>query len=231
MNEKNPLQGISVIVPAAGRGERMGNDAPKQFVELNGTPMLQHVLSRLLALEPRRLVVATVPGDTAIEALPARKECVLIEGGETRAESVRHGLAALDLADNDWVMVHDAARPCVTADDIRRLIRTVGDDDVGGILAVPVVETVKRSDDSLRIDGTVARDGLWLAQTPQLFRFGLLNRALESAAQESLEVTDEASAVEWLGLAPLLVEGRKDNIKVTTPEDIALAEHYLRLQE
>lgn len=225
------LDGICVIVPAAGRGDRMGDSKPKQYRELNGKPMLQHVLEMLLALGPKQLVVPIAPNDTAFDALPASAGCRAVEGAGSRSGSVRNGLAALHIGDDDWVMVHDAARPCVAANDIARLIEDVGDDSVGGILAVPVVETVKRSEDGVRIDATVARDGLWLAQTPQLFRYGLLARALASATNEGLEVTDEASAIEWLGFSPRLVEGSRENIKVTTPDDVALAEYFLRCRE
>lgn len=231
MSQPRPLQNVSVIVPAAGRSLRMGDGQRKQYIELGGKPMLQHVLEKLLSLGPKELVVAVAPDDAGFEKLPASAACRAVQGGASRADSVQLGLAALNAGDDDWVMVHDAARPCVSVDDILRLEKTVGDDGVGGILAIPVVETVKRSDDNERIDGTVSRDGLWLAQTPQLFRRGMLIRALQSAKKEGLEVTDEAAAVEWLGFAPLLVEGSRENIKVTTPGDIALAEYYLRLQE
>lgn len=230
MSYDKVLKGISVIVPAAGKGERMGDGPPKQYLPLVGKPMLQHVLERLLSLSPDRLVVPLSPADSIFDSLPVHHECEVVTGGATRAESVQAGLDALSLDDDDWVMVHDAARPCIRTEDIARLVETVGDDPVGGILAIPVHETVKRTDDGKRIDGTVSRDGLWLAQTPQLFRYGVLARAMESAAGEGLEVTDEASAVEWTGLSPMLVMGPGENLKVTTPEDIMLAEYYLRMQ-
>lgn len=222
------LHDVSVIVPAAGRGVRMGDAMPKQYLPINGVHILQHVLHTLLSMGPARLTVALAPDDKLFATLPARAGCSVAPGGATRAESVMNGLMALALGDDDWVMVHDAARPCITAADVARLVESVGNDGVGGILATPVVETVKRTTNSERIDGTISRDGLWLAQTPQLFRFGLLKRAIESALGNGREITDEASAVEWLGLSPILVQGRRDNIKVTTPDDLALAEYYLR---
>jgi 2-C-methyl-D-erythritol 4-phosphate cytidylyltransferase len=148
-------------------------------------------------------------------------------GGATRAESVRNGLAALrdDLADDDWVLVHDAARPCLTVDLLRRLLETLEGDAVGGLLAVPLADTLKRSDADQRVVRTEPRDGLWRAQTPQMFRYRFLVRALASADLAS--VTDEASAVEALGLSPRLVLGSERNVKVTYPEDLALAELIL----
>ena len=230
MSPTSALHDIAVIVPAAGQGTRMRDGQPKQYLPLNGVPMLQHVLSKMLALGPSRLVVAIASDDEAFAGLPVASRCRVVVGGSTRAESVRNCLDDLDLSADDWVMVHDAARPCIRARDISRLVQAVDSDPVGGILAVPVVETVKRSDDNSRIDVTVSREGLWLAQTPQMFRFGLLKDALDGAAREGVTVTDEASAIEWMGLAPLLVEGHRDNLKVTTPEDIKLAEQFLKLQ-
>lgn len=231
MSSTSSLHDIAVIVPAAGQGTRMGDGQPKQYLPLNGVPMLQHVLSKLLALGPSRLVVAIAPEDEAFAGLPVASSCRAVVGGSTRADSVKNCLADLDLSTDDWVMVHDAARPCVRVDDIARLVQAVSNDSVGGILAVPVVETVKRSADDTRVDETVSREGLWLAQTPQMFRYGLLREALDCAGREGVTVTDEASAVEWMGHAPLLVEGHRDNLKVTTPEDMMLAEHFLKLQD
>ena len=230
MIDKELLRGISIIVPAAGRGARMGDPARKQYMRLNGKPMLQYVLDKMLALEARHVVVAIAADDECFRSLAGHEDCRVVTGGASRTESVVSGLSSLRLSSDDWVMVHDGARPCVHFDDIIRLVRTVADDEVGGILAVPVMETVKRSDDDERIAATVPREELWLAQTPQLFRYGLLERALGEASGSGFEATDEASAIERLGLSPMLVRGRRDNIKVTTPEDVALAEYYLRLQ-
>jgi 2-C-methyl-D-erythritol 4-phosphate cytidylyltransferase len=230
MIENELLRGVSIVVPAAGRGARMGDAGRKQYMLLNGKPMLQYVLDKMLALGARHVVVAVAADDEGFRSLAGHECCRVVAGGASRTESVASGLSSLQLSSDDWVMVHDGARPCVQLDDIVRLVRTVAKDEVGGILAVPVMETVKRAGEDERVAATVSREGLWLAQTPQLFRYGLLERALAEAARSNFETTDEASAVERLGLSPMLVRGRRDNIKVTTPEDVALAEYYLRLQ-
>jgi 2-C-methyl-D-erythritol 4-phosphate cytidylyltransferase len=156
----------------------------------------------------------------------ADRVTVLYCGGGTRRESVLNGLLAMrpHVADDDWVLVHDAARPGLTERLIDRLIAEVGEDEVGGLLALPVVDTLKRADAAQRAEATVPRDGLWAAQTPQMFRYALLSRALQACAG----ATDEASAVEAAGLKPKLVEGSPRNFKVTLPHDVALAELYLK---
>ena len=225
----SPLD-VAIIVPAAGRGERMGADVPKQYLQLQGRPLLAHVLERLLALRPRELILVVAAGDKAYTRVAGHEQCRIVAGGQSRADSVLAGLNAMQAGDDDWVMVHDAARPCIRGEDVLRLFETVSSNDAGGILATPVVDTVKQSADGRKIERTIPRDGLWLAQTPQMFRYGLLRRALEDAAAGGIAITDEASAVERLGHWPALVEGSRDNIKVTTPEDITLAEYYLQEQ-
>jgi 2-C-methyl-D-erythritol 4-phosphate cytidylyltransferase len=217
------------IVPAAGQGTRFGAGLPKQYVAVLGRPLLSWTLSALLA--ERRIdgvVVALAPGDRHWRDLPEAddprvRHCL---GGERRELSVANGLDALSAhaSDTDWVLVHDAARPCLRGEDLDRLFTQLADDPVGGLLAAPVGDTLKRADASGRAQETVPRAGLWCAYTPQMFRFGLLARALRLCIERGRAVTDEAAAIESLGLRPRLVPGRTDNIKVTNPADAALAE-------
>lgn len=219
-------------MPAAGSGSRLGHVRPKQYLPLAGKPLLRHTLDALAA-SPRIHAIHVVlsPHDTLFEVamgedLPGHARAVRA-GGASRAESVRNGLRALhgEAAESDWVLVHDAARPCLSAALIDRLVEAVLPDAVGGILALPVADTIKAQDATRRIAHTVERNGLWLAQTPQMFRFGLLREALE--AVDLASVTDEASAIQALGHRPLLVEGDVTNLKVTWERDVALAECIL----
>lgn len=215
------------LIPAAGVGARMGAAKPKQYMHIAGKPMLRHTLEAFLSSELiAETFVVVSDEDGYIDDLAADGVRVLRCGGATRMESVRNALERLagDLADDDWVLVHDAARPGLNAALIERLIQNVGDDPVGGLLALPVVDTVKRAGEG-RV-GTVSRDGLWLAQTPQMFRYRLLREAL-GAALDPAAITDDASAVEALGHAPKLVEGHPCNLKVTLPSDIRIAEMFL----
>jgi len=211
------------VVPAAGGGTRLGAALPKQYLDLHGECMLHRTIDALLA-EPRLvgIVVVLSPTDPRRPApgrFDSRVRFVAV-GGATRADSVAAGIDQLDVAADDWVLVHDAARPGLSPGALARLIDEVGDDAVGGLLAMPVADTVKRCDDNGRVCKTVDRDGLWAAQTPQMFRVGLLKRALSG---ERLGITDEASAVERLGLRPRLVRGEPANFKVTLAEDLQLA--------
>jgi 2-C-methyl-D-erythritol 4-phosphate cytidylyltransferase len=221
------------IVPAAGQGTRFDSARPKQYTSLLGRPLLSWTLASLLA-EPRidGIVVALARDDTQWQVVPefAHPRVRRCTGGTRREHSVAHGLDALDrdAHDTDWVLVHDAARPCLRRNDLDLLFDTLGTDAVGGLLAVPVSDTLKRDDGQQRVGGTVARDGLWRALTPQMFRYGLLRRALTLCLERDRPVTDEAAAIESLGLQPRLVRGRADNIKVTNPEDAALAAAILR---
>jgi 2-C-methyl-D-erythritol 4-phosphate cytidylyltransferase len=224
------------IVPAAGQGSRFGTALPKQYTPLLGRPVLSWTLAALLA-ESRidGIVVPLSLGDTHWRDLPefSNPRVRRCTGGVRREHSVANGLDALDrdARDSDWVLVHDAARPCLRRHDLELLFDTLDADVVGGLLAVPVSDTLKRDDGNQRVGETVVRDRLWRALTPQMFRYGLLRRALGLCMERDRPVTDEASAIESLGLQPRLVRGRADNIKVTNPEDAALAEAILRSEK
>lgn len=219
------------LIPAAGVGARMAAARPKQYLELHGRPMLWHAL-RVFEAHPAIVRVHVVLSSddgwwAGYDWSGFAKLAVLRCGGATRAESVLNGLRAMrgEVTEEDWVLVHDAARPCLSPALLDRLLVELADDPVGGILAVPVADTLKREGAGRRIAATVPRDGLWGAQTPQMFRLGLLLRALEHAGTE---VTDEASAVEALGHAPRLVESDRSNLKVTFPDDLEVAAWRLR---
>ncbi len=224
------------VVPAAGSGARMGADCPKQYLELKGSAILQHTLDALLGLPLLQAVmVALAQDDTRWAGLAAARDerVKTTRGGAERADSVLACLRALESqADpEDWVLVHDAARPCVSQAELEKLVDSLKNDPVGGLLALPVSETVKRADAGQRVADTVDRRSLWLAQTPQMFRYGMLRAALESAAERGLAVTDEASALEQAGHAPRLVAGSASNIKVTRPADLPMAERYLAFRD
>ncbi len=219
------------LVPAAGSGSRFGADILKQYSLLAGKPMLYHSIERLLAAPEVEVVfVVLPPADTDFRkhdwSAFGSRLAPLYCGGASRRDSVLNGLVAAASAvdPNDWMLVHDAARPCLGKVELRRLIDSVGSDEIGGILAIPVGDTLKLSDDELRILETESRDGLWQAQTPQMFRHGMLMRALRDAAH----VTDEAGAVEALGYRPKLVEGSTKNLKVTFASDLDIAELILK---
>jgi 2-C-methyl-D-erythritol 4-phosphate cytidylyltransferase len=221
------------LIPAAGVGARIGADCPKQYMPLAGKLMLLHVLDTFASARSitHTYVVVSAEDGYIGDALAganhlADRVTVIYKGGTTRHQSVLNGLQAMreQVGDQDWVLVHDAARPGLTVNLIDRLIAALQDDPVGGLLALPVVDTLKRSDADGRVQATVARDRLWAAQTPQMFRYALLRRALEQA----VDMTDEASAVEALGLKPALVEGSPRNFKITLPHDVALAELHLK---
>ena len=214
------------LIPAAGSGERFGSSLPKQYSRILGQPTLHHAVAALLSAgEIETAFVVLAPGDEAFRRFDwsgfGDRVAPLYCGGASRRDSVLNGLiaAASEVEPDDWMLVHDAARPCLARADLRRLIDEAGSDDAGAILAVPVADTLKRADDERRILDTEPRDRLWQAQTPQMFRYGVLLRALQSA----LHATDEASAVEALGLHPKLVEGSTRNIKVTFGTDLELA--------
>ncbi len=222
------------IVPAAGTGSRMGAERPKQYLPLLGRPLIFHALAALCAApEIDRVFVVLSIGDAEWgrhdwSAL-GPKLVPLFCGGPTRAASVLGGLRAIapQAAQSDWVLVHDAARPCLASWHIEKLVRELAHDEVGGLLAVPVADTLKRAGEHRRVAATVPRDSLWQAQTPQMFRYVMLRRALEEADA----VTDEASAIEAAGLHPKLVEGDATNLKVTYPLDLHLAEWILSHRE
>ena len=219
------------IVPAAGTGSRFGGETPKQYQLLAGRPLIYYSLAALCR-QPRieRVWVVLAADDTWWRqhdwtSLGYKLETVFC-GGATRAESVANGLRAAATAadDDDWVLVHDAARPCLSQAMLSALCDELADDPVGGLLAVPVADTLKRADDAQRVARTESRDGLWQAQTPQMFRYGLLSHALA----EHPGGTDEASAIEAAGLPPRLVRADASNLKVTYPADLRLAEMILQ---
>ena len=226
---------LFALVAAAGTGTRLARETPKQYALLLGKPMLWHSVRALCATRPENVFVVLAPDDEEFSrhdwsALEGRVE-PLYCGGETRRDSVYNGLLAASAAadTDDFILVHDAARPCVPKADLQRLVEECCADRIGGILALPVADTVKRvaKDEAgaQRIAGTEDRSQLWLAQTPQMFRLGLLMQALREAKHN---VTDEAAAVEQLGLRPRMVPGSRENLKVTYPEDLAIAEAILR---
>ena len=226
------MPGGWVVVPAAGRGTRFGSPLPKQYLQVAGQPLIAHTLAALLShpLVEGALVAISAndadwPGWTAFQEKPVLT-CV---GGDTRAQSVLAALEALPAAvrADDFVLVHDAARPNLRSEDLQQLLERGRADPVGAILAAPVRDTLKRAGDDGGIDGTEPRQHLWRAMTPQLFRRFQLTRALQEAGKADVEVTDESMAMELQGLRPLLIEGNEDNLKVTTPADLARFEYIL----
>lgn len=228
----NKKQNIWVVIPAAGVGRRMKTNTPKQYLLLNNKTVLEHTLAVFDAhAAVSEIVVAVSKEDEYWVDLDIKlsKPLHKVSGGKERCDSVLNGLIYLEnkSATDDWVLVHDAARPCLRQDDLSLLLNTLQSDEVGGILAVPVRDTMKRSDNDKVINKTVERENLWHALTPQMFRYGLLKDALESAIKNGETVTDEASAIEFAGKKARLVEGHADNIKITRPEDLALAAFFL----
>jgi len=222
-----------VIVPAAGSARRMGGAVPKQYLPLAGRTVLHWSLAPFLAHEHvAGIVVVLAAQDEHWRRTDLAREAKIMTttGGAERMDSVLAGLEALhaEAAPEDWVLVHDAARPCLTASDLERLLDELHDDAVGGLLAAPVVDTLKRADESGRVACTVEREKLWRALTPQMFRRDILQRALQGARRDGISATDEAQAVEALGLQPKLVAGDADNIKITLPEDLPRAERILK---
>lgn len=221
------------VIPAAGVGKRMKADRPKQYLQLGDKSVLEQTLS-VFVKHPRigGIVVIVTGGDPYWAELNVElpKPLFVAAGGAERCHSVLNGLELLQqhAEDSDWVLVHDAARPCLRQGDIDHLIAELEGDAVGGILAVPVRDTMKRTDDVGRIACTEDRNGMWHALTPQMFPLGTLREALQQALADGFEVTDEASALEHIGKAPKLVEGHADNIKITRPEDLALAAFFLQ---
>lgn len=225
MNDSD-LPAFWLVIPAAGIGSRMRADRPKQYLQLAGRTVLEHTLGCFL--EHPQLkggVVALAAGDPWWPALPCASDARLMtcDGGAQRADSVLNALAALaavGAADGDWVLVHDAARPNLAHEDLQRLLGELADDPIGGLLAVPARDTLKQAGADGRVAQTLDRSVVWQAYTPQMFRLGALREALTAALAAGVAVTDEASAMEWAGQAPRLIEGRADNLKVTRPEDM-----------
>ena len=225
---------VFAIVPAAGQGTRIGDPVPKQYIPLAGKPMVFHSLDALAKVARiERIFVVLAPGDRHWarhdwSALGPRVE-PLAAGGAHRPQSVLNALAMLEprVAKDDWILVHDAARPCIETELVEQFLDELADDPVGGLLAMPLADTLKASDDNLRVASTLPRGKLWRAQTPQMFRHELLARGLGARP----DATDESQAVEAVGYsAPRLIQGQNTNIKVTFAEDLYLAEMILKHQ-
>ncbi len=221
------------VVPAAGVGKRMNADRPKQYLDLAGKTVIEHTLLRLLQANVFTAVAVAISEEDPYWSeltVASHEKIIRAKGGKERADSVLSGLQSIrdQAADEDWVLVHDAARPCITSEDIQHLINTLVNDDVGGILALPSADTLKNVLGN-NIMGTLDRSHIWRALTPQMFRYGSLKSALELAVGNPA-ITDEASALELQGLQPKIVEGRPDNIKITRPEDLALAHFFMEQQ-
>lgn len=230
------IEHLVAIVPAAGIGSRMGADIPKQYLMLEHQPIIAHTLDVLLQ-HPRiaQVIVALNPDDTFFESLPQahHPKLKVVQGGKERADSVLAGLS--HVGQRSWALVHDAARPCLHPSDIDKLISAVEQQadsaPQGAILAMPVRDTMKRSNNEGNIDTTICRNNLWHALTPQLFPATSLKANLSNALAQGVNITDEASAMEWAGAAPQLVVGRADNIKVTHPDDLRLAALFLNSRD
>jgi len=221
------------VVPAAGVGKRMNADRPKQYLDLAGKTVIEHTLLRLLHADVFVAVAVAISEEDPYWSelsVASHDKIIRAKGGKERADSVLSGLHAIrdQARDEDWVLVHDAARPCITAADIHHLIDSLVDDDVGGILALPCADTLKNVEGK-NILSTIDRSHIWRALTPQMFRYGSLKTALEGAVGNPA-ITDEASALELQGKQPKIVEGRPDNIKITRPEDLALAQFFMAQQ-
>lgn len=224
------------VIPAAGIGSRIGAGKPKQYLMLGEKTIIEHTLSRILTLPNLAgVVVALSNEDTYWKPLSVFQNSFVHTtiGGENRADSVLNGLRYITdkVSDQDWVLVHDAARPCVTLGNIQQLCNELAANNVGGILAVPVSDTLKQVENKTEIQSTLDRSSLWQAQTPQMFRYKLLHDCLVQSLATKQTVTDESSAVELCGYKPQVVEGRSDNIKITRPDDLLLAEFILQQQE
>ncbi len=230
MNNKT----VWAIVPAAGIGSRMQAECPKQYLDLDGQTILEHTVQRLTS-HPRisGVVVAIAQHDQWWPKLTAKYDCPVhcVDGGAERVDSVLNALTYLQQHTDEapWVMVHDAARPLLRHTDIDLMLAQLCGHDVGGILGVPVSDTVKRVDANNVITDTVCREGLWRAGTPQMFRLNELHEAI-TQAQPHIKVTDEASAMEYVGKMPKMVAGHADNIKITLPQDLALASLFMQQQ-
>ena len=232
-------QEIWVVIPAAGVGKRMQADRPKQYLPLLEKTVIEHTINCFAQHAcVKGIVLSLHPNDPywADLELHVDKPLHTVVGGKERCDSVLNALnylaSSLQPSDSSWIMVHDAARPCLSQQNIDTLITELKNDDVGGILASPVRDTMKRAKKgSCNIDHTEDRDGLWHALTPQMFRFAVLKDALEQALASDIAITDDASAIENIGLPARLIEGDASNIKITKPSDLALAEFFLLRRE
>jgi 2-C-methyl-D-erythritol 4-phosphate cytidylyltransferase len=228
-----------LVLPAAGSGQRMHSPVPKQYHTINGVPLLQLTLERV-ATNPlfSKVIIALAADDNCWAGVESclsaalRNKLLLVAGGAERFHSVANALAELVsfAAPDDWILVHDVVRPCLKSSDIEKLVKALSAEVAGGLLAVPVRDTLKEGSDDKKVVRTLDRSMLWLAATPQMFRYSVLTKALEHTIQNARHITDEASAVEALGLPVALVAGRADNIKVTYPEDLQLAAAILQAE-
>ena len=222
---------IWAVIPAAGVGKRYSSDIPKQYLSLNGMPVLLHSINKFVKLdEIHEILVALNPDDEFWQKLNfSHPKVKTINGGPERCNSVNSALEELSgRAENgDWILVHDAVRPCISDFDLNKIIEIVHDEDVGGLLACPILDTIKKVGDNLDVLKTIPREGLWSAMTPQIFRYELLKKALNAVLNSAQSVTDEAKAIELIGLTPKIIEGDKTNIKITHPSDMVLAESII----
>lgn len=229
------LANVWCIVPAAGIGSRVGANIPKQYLTLGGIPVLEITLQKLLSAGIfQKIILVVSQQDSYFKTLPSTQDAriVVVEGGKERSDSVRSGLAYLQsiAKEDDWVMVHDAARPLIERREILGLLEQCVMANSGGILAIPVTDTLKRVNNNNQIETTVARAHLWQAQTPQCFPFFQLFHAMNFCFEKSIAITDEASAVEAVGGDCILVVGRSDNMKITRQEDLPIAEFIAQQQ-
>ena len=222
---------IWAVIPAAGVGKRYSSDIPKQYLSLDGMPVLLHSINKFVKLdEIHEILVALNPDDEFWQKLNfSHPKVKTINGGPERCNSVNSALEELSgRAENgDWILVHDAVRPCISDFDLNKIIEIVHDEDVGGLLACPILDTIKEVGDNLDVLKTIPREGLWSAMTPQIFRYELLKKALNAVSNSGRSVTDEAKAIELIGLTPKIIEGDKTNIKITHPSDMVLAESII----
>ena len=221
-----------VVIPAAGVGSRMGVDKPKQYISINNKTIIEHTIDCFIDREEIEKIVIAISKEDEFWptlAISNHDKIVTAPGGEERYQSVLNSLQALSgkTENNDWVMVHDAARPCLNQSAIDRLIIELRTHDVGGILAMPCRDTMKRANDAGEIDKTVERDSLWHAQTPQMFKYGMLLSAIEDALKNKTVVTDESMAIERMGFKPMLVPGHQENMKLTHKDDLEPLKAYL----
>ncbi len=225
-----------VVIPAAGVGKRMQVNHPKQYLKIQNKTVLEHTISRFSDFNVvKGIVVVVSRGDEywPVLTIKAKVPVYVADGGKERCHSVLNGLEHLKekASPNDWVMVHDAARPCLHADDIQKLIDELWQHGTGGLLGLPVADTVKFCGGNNRVKHTVSREGLWRALTPQMFRYEKLRGSLEAAIKNPEKITDEASAIEAAGYEPVMVEGRWDNIKITHPQDLGQAAQFMEAQK
>jgi 2-C-methyl-D-erythritol 4-phosphate cytidylyltransferase len=224
---------IWAIVPAAGIGQRMSGALPKQYLAVNDKPILAHTLDVICQIpNVKKVIIPLHPDDhywASLIDLPY-DNVMTVMGGELRNDSVLNALTAIknNAEPHDWVLVHDAVRPCVTVQDISELLAEINDHPVGGLWGVPVRDTLKQVDEHQNVEKTIDREFLWHAQTPQIFRFELLYQALQKTKYDKINITDDASAIEYLGYHPKMVQGNYTNIKITWPEDLIMAAHWFK---